>query len=198
MGRQSKDSGGKKGEPDTRALVPLKEVSMLAEDYCDASSPIVRYGLSQELKSRKEKAEGLGFTQIQYVNMLGAGLTPSEACSILGIERALPMLWEEDAGSDGALVYCLRMVKKIEADDVESIIWRRAKTEKNATLDRFMAIKARKPEYRDNYMPGVALQTNIHISLGGKDLDTSINYVSSGEEVIEINAGEVQGNGEAT
>lgn len=139
-------------------------------------------GEERELRLIRELPE----IQIKYLNMLGDGIPWREACDLLGISRATPFLWAEEAEDDGIYNQCLELVKMIEADELESIVWDEARNSKKATLLKMFALKARKDEYKDNAPPAAQTETVINVSIGDQPYDVSANYrviETEGEEI---------------
>ena len=184
-------SFGKPNNEEKRALVPLEELSQFPEDYADAGTGILMLAIALSAKARAGKDEQSvavpDQVQIQYVNMRAAGMTQAEACKLLGIDRAMPMLWEEVSDKDSVYAQCVRIIKRIEAENLEAVVWRRATTVASASLERMFALKSRMSEYKDN-APAATFKPQIRITIGGKNFDTAANL----KEVVDVTDGEFQ------
>lgn len=173
---------GKKPSEESRLVVPLSSQSMEPEDYADKGTSVIKYGLLMALKMRDGKATiedlamELTMAQAQYLNMRANGVMSRDACKALGIEQTMPLLWQAESEQDSVFMQCIDGLKKLEADTVEEIVWQRAMGMGGAVAERQMAIKARKPEYRDNFQTQVNMITQVRITRNGEEFDTSANY----------------------
>lgn len=124
--------------------------------------------------------------QREYIDFVATGMTSISACNMLGIDIFLPTLWEATANKDGTYMQCMNILKRKQADLLEENVWDQAMNNPKSTILKMFALKARKDEYKDNAAPMTAVQTNIHVSIVGKDgirvpftVDTKI--VSAGD-----------------
>lgn len=177
------------------------EEENIEETYLRFDTDILRYGEIRHrslmgkralLESGKEEESGIGAVrempevQVMYLNMLGSGIPWREACDKLGISRATPFLWLEELGEESIFGQCLELVKMIEADELESVVWEEAKNNKRATVLKMFALKARKDEYKDNAPPASNYETVINVQIGDQPYDISANY-----KAIEVDAEEI-------
>lgn len=163
-------------------------VSLCPEDYKDLDSALILYGLElarkdfdkgnllTDGKEQQEFLDSVSAEQAVYLNMRGAGLMPAEACQAMGINRAMPMLWEEQSAKSGIYNQCIKILKQMEADDLEAVVWKKALTDKNASIERMFALKSRKNEYKDNAPPVTNNVTQLRITVDGMNFDTSANF----------------------
>jgi hypothetical protein len=182
------------------------ESVMRPEDFLDYNSPLIRYGESlykKSLEGKKLLGDGRDYCaeimlteqQVQFLNMLTLGLSNRDACNILKINRAMPLLWSGSEEEDGIFNQCLGIIKDLQADDLEDEVWNEAINNKKATLLKMYALKARKDEYKENAPPATNMQTTIIVKIGGKDYDKSINFAKDAGSDEDIPAIEVE-NGE--
>lgn len=118
------------------------------------------------------------------ISLRADGWTDKEIASGLGLGRAVIAVWAE---SDDLYKACLDFIKDIETADAEQITWRNAIENPNANIERMFALKARKPEYRDNAQLPSSQSVNLRISLDGLPFDTSANL----KPVLELEDGDM-------
>ena len=177
----------KKGKPEENAgaLVALTGVSTNVEDYRDMSTGLIQYGVLLAGKAKNDgKLEGedkLTMEQACYLNMRGQGLTNREACELMGISRAMPLLWEEEGETEGIFNQCLKAVEMLETKDLEDIVWRRALKDGKADILRMFALKARDSRYKDNAPAMGPTNVMIRVSVDGQQFDTSANLLTDGQ-----------------
>lgn len=174
-----------KGGDNYKPMPSLDDMQLAPQDYADANAGIILLGIDLCIKNRKGQDTDVLLpdpVQVQYINMRTAGMTQKEACTKLQIDRAMPMLWEEAGAKDSVYVQCVRIIKRIEAEDLESVVWRRATTVASASLERMFALKSRMSEYKDN-APAAAFRPQVRITIGGKNYDVSANLQMKAEVV---------------
>lgn len=180
-----------------RKATSLPEVEdkkeIFAEDYLMFDTAILQYGERKHVTAMSkvpalpsgEKApvclaREMLDVQVQYLNMLGAGIRSQRACEVLGISLITPVVWLEEADGDSIYTYCIGLVKKMQADLLEDDVWNEALTNNKAYLLKMFALKARKDEYKDNAAPLNNMETNIFVKIGEKDYNVAVNYKSAG------------------
>jgi len=156
--------------------------------FCNAESPIIKLGrlMAQKasievkdaprLESSKKTSlieesalkaweKPLESDMVLYLNARASGATTKEACEILGFDRTLPMLWQEEAEKDGVYVQCLKAIDDMRTQDLDDVMWKQAMEDQASAILKMFAIKSRRDEYKDNAPPQAAVQTNIHVSI---------------------------------
>ena len=101
------------------------------------------------------------------VSLRADGWTDKEVCKGLGIGRSQLAIWQE---SDDLYRACIDFVKDIETADAEQVTWRNAIENPNANIERMFALKARKPEYRDNSQLPTSNEVNLYIGIDGANV----------------------------
>jgi hypothetical protein len=170
------------------------------KEYFSTHSAILEYGIRKYedvARERRLLTDGMGrdaveimsFDRVAYINILGAGYSSEDACAALGIDVVQPYLWLEEEDKDGIMHQCMSLLKRMQADTLEEDVWEQAIRNPKATILKMFALKARKDEYKDNAQPVTNIQTNLHVTIGGKDYDISANYKdvteSTGETISE-------------
>ena len=171
-------------------------------NYTDSGSSLIQYGVAMYAKNSKQALLTEGDTavcvqdeelllvpQVQYLNMIASGISSAKACKALCIDRATPLLWASQKNKDGVFNQCMRIVKQIQADDLEEVVWEEALNNPKSTIMKMFALKARKDEYKDNATPVSNVQTNINVTIDG---------IPYGEDGATIRVVEVEGDNDAT
>jgi len=125
----------------------------------------------------------LSAIQVKYINALAQGFTGRTACKELGIARSEPLYWEQVSDKDKLFPLCLKVVKELRTADLEEDVWDQAINNPKASILKMFALKAAKPEYRDNPPVDRSAETVINVNLISPDgkivpYDTSINFMS--------------------
>lgn len=174
-----------------RKIVPIREedkqksLSEIALSYVD-NRDIARIGASvlkrqnkKEVREIEELVGSMTVPQITYLNLRASGAVTEKICSELNIPRISVMLWEED---DDLFKACLSIIKKMEANDAEEILWVQAKHNPMAKELLMFGLRARKKEYQEGASGTGINQTRVEISIGGVPLDVSANFKQAGSD----------------
>jgi hypothetical protein len=110
--------------------------------------------------------------QLDYIEALDRNdKTVKEICEDMGISKTTPTIWTK---SNKLFNKCIELIKEAEAEQTESILWSAAQSKESAdTISRMFALKARKPEYRDNAILTGATIVNVRVTVDGENFDTS-------------------------
>ena len=114
------------------------------------------------------------------ISLRAEGWTDKEVCKGLGIGRSQLAIWQE---SDDLYKACIAFIKSIETDDAEQITWRNAINDNTATSERMFALRARKPEYRDNAQIPEANTINLYVGIEGKDIVEKFRLLNESKEI---------------
>lgn len=114
------------------------------------------------------------------VSLRADGWTDKEVCKGLGIGRSQLAIWQE---SDDLYKACIEFIKNIETDDAEQITWRNAIQDKDANSERMFALRARKPEYRDNAQVPESATVNLYVGIEGKDIVEKFRLLNTPKEI---------------
>jgi hypothetical protein len=164
---------------DTNMLAPLETMSKEPEDYANKNTGIILYGRVMAKKLNAKNEDGiseLSMQQAQYLNMLSAGFTGVEACELLKMDKVMPMIWEEEEEKGSIYNQCLAVIKRMEADEAEQLMWRKIRKDPNAVTERLAGLAARKAEYKPNAQGQQQVLTAIHVQVGDRDFDVSANF----------------------
>jgi hypothetical protein len=116
--------------------------------------------------------------QERYLTMRCRGVDHVEASGACGVSPVELMLWTKQPFF--AMLWAV--IKESEALQAEAVLWGKVASGQGVPTDAYFAIKARKPEYKDNAPPPVAAITQIRISLDGKDFDVSADCKQIGAD----------------
>jgi hypothetical protein len=125
------------------------------------------------------KLELLTPEQIQYINLFADGKSISDICTQLNIQKPLIIIWQRQ---NKLFNECIKLIKEVQAEEAENILWNRSINDDNAMIERMFAIKARKPEYRENSILPNNNIISLRISVNDKEIDTSQSYKTVEQE----------------
>jgi hypothetical protein len=110
--------------------------------------------------------------QLDYIEALDRNdATIKEICDELSISKTTIIIWQK---TNKLFAKCIELIKEAEAEQTESILWTAAQSKESAdTISRMFALKARKPEYRDNAILQGATIVNVRVTVDGENFDTS-------------------------
>lgn len=159
--------------------IPDKSKSIIADlSQIYANIPIIQYALDEIIKNDTAKAvdySGLMLSddQLEYINRYdnSDNTTMADVCADMGIRKSTVIMWQR---SNKLFNACIELIKQTEAEQAESCLWSGA-TDINSkdSISRMFALKARKPEYRDNAIIPAANVVSIRVTIDSKDFDTS-------------------------
>jgi len=158
------------------------DISNLQELYQD--NPLISYALKQCYNINNnidnKNIEKLSSEQIKYIEMLSDNKPISEICHILCISKPLIIIWQK---TNKLFNECIKIVKECQAEQAEAILWNNAINSESAdSISRMFALKARKPEYRDNAIIPNNNIISLKISVDGQLIDTSQSIKTIEEE----------------
>ena len=173
-------------------LAPMEKPSMLPEDYADYNSALIQLGTMEWQKNNKMLTDGgegskeslpLSLVQVQYLNMIIAGLSNEDACKALSISTAYPLLWKKEGDKDSLYFCCIEAIKEKQADELESNMWNTASTDNSSRRDimKMFLIKSRKPEYKEN-SPTVNANVQVVLRVDGTPAKIVTDYFGEEEE----------------
>ena len=108
-----------------------------------------------------------------YLYLIDCDVRPLVACKALRISRSQAVIWQKDNKLFSAV---LDAIKAGQAEELEASVWHNAMTNVDADKERIFALKARKPEYRDNAPEPTAPAVSIRITVDNAEIDISDNY----------------------
>jgi hypothetical protein len=120
----------------------------------------------------------LSHKQDGYLTMRCRGADHMEASGAWGVSAIELTMWVKQPFF--AMLWAV--IKESEALQAEAVLWGKVASGQGVPTDAYFAIKARKPEYKDNAPPPVAAITQIRISLDGKDFDVSADCKQVGAD----------------
>lgn len=103
-----------------------------------------------------------------YLLMIDNDLTPAIACKVLRISKSQPILWANDNKLYKAI---LEAIKQAQAEQLEAEIWQSPQG-----IERMFALKARKPEYRDNAPPPAPAHITLNVTIDERELQIKEHY----------------------
>jgi len=102
------------------------------------------------------------------------------ACTILGIKKSELIIWIK---TNKLFARCYEILKEAEAEQAESVLWSGASSQHNKdSISRMFALKARKPEYRENAPAPGDTVVNVRISVDGQDFNSSAGFKIAGND----------------
>lgn len=168
-------------------------VDVLSEDFLTYDTSILQYAERKHIAAMSKVpalpsgesapvclAREMLDVQVQYLNMLGAGIPSARACQALQLSPVTPVVWLEESDKDSIYFHGISIIKKMQADLLEDEVWNEALSNPKATILKMFALKARKDEYKDNASPVNNIETNIFVKVGEKDYNVGVNYKSAG------------------
>ncbi len=145
-----------------------------ANEDSDTTALTVLSGPDSDIEDGK-----ISLGQSLYLLGLMYGLQPFTVLDMLQLSHICPAIW---AKSKNKLYdQYLDLIKTMQAEQLEAIVMDQAMQDKN-TLERMFALKARKPEYRDNAPPPASASVTIKVTVDGDYLDSSLGR----REAIEL------------
>lgn len=140
--------------------------------------PILQYALDEIIKNDTNKSVDyssllLSDYQMEYINRYDSSdnITMADVCADMGIRKTTVIMWQR---ANKLFNACIDLIKQTEAEQAESCLWSGATDpESKDSISRMFAIKARKPEYRDNAMPVGVNVVNVRVTIDDKEFDTS-------------------------
>lgn len=134
------------------------------------SDPLLIYAISEIAKEIKQDQDidFLSPEQLQYIYYIDNGMTDQE---YEPPKRSLVVIWHR---TNLLFAKCIDIIKEAQAEEAESVLWKGA-TDKESkdNISRMFALKARKPEYRENaVLPGANIIT-VRVTIDGQPIDIS-------------------------
>lgn len=111
--------------------------------------------------------------QYLYLYLIDSDIMPAIATKALKISKSQPGLWAKENKLFAAV---LSAIKDGQADELESVVWREARYNPKASIERMFALKSRKTEYRDNAPMPTPPRLDLRITLDNADIDVSASY----------------------
>ena len=108
-----------------------------------------------------------------YLYLIDSDVRPLAACKALKISRSQAVIWNKENKLFAAV---LDAIKAGQAEELEASVWHNALTNLDADKERVLALKARKPEYRENAPEPAAPAVSIRITVDNAEIDISDNY----------------------
>jgi hypothetical protein len=108
-----------------------------------------------------------------YLYLIDSDLSPVVACKALKISKSQAVVWTKENKLFAAV---MSAIKAGQAEELESVVWYNARYNPAAEKERMFALKARKPEYRDNAPPPSPGRIDVRITIDNADIDISDNY----------------------
>jgi hypothetical protein len=103
------------------------------------------------------------------------------ACTILGIRKSELVIWIK---TNKLFARCYEILKEAEAEQAESVLWSSATSQHNKdSISRMFALKARKPEYRENAPAPGDTVVNVRISVDGQVFDSTAGFKVAGNDI---------------
>jgi predicted DNA-binding protein YlxM (UPF0122 family) len=97
--------------------------------------------------------------------------TIKEICDEMRISKTTIIIWIK---TNKLFAKCIELIKEAEAEQIESVVTKAAQDSNSAdNISRMFALKARKPEYRDNAVLTGATIVNVRVTVDGENFDTS-------------------------
>lgn len=168
--------------------MPDKNTEVIANmNQIYADIPIIQYALDELIKNDTSKTTDystllLTVEQMRYINLYDStdGTTLADVCSDMNIRKSTVIMWMRCNKLFNA---CIELIKQTEAEQAESCLWSSATdAESKDSISRMFALKARKPEYRDNaILPGASV-VSIRVTIDNKEFDTSASMKVINEE----------------
>lgn len=103
-----------------------------------------------------------------YLLMIDQDITPAIACKALQISKSQPILWSKDNKLYTAI---LDAIKEAQAEQLEAEIWQSPQG-----IERMFALKARKPEYKDNAPPAAPPAINLNVTIDNRQIEIREHY----------------------
>ena len=108
-----------------------------------------------------------------YLYLIDCDLSPLVACKAIKLSKSQPIIWKKENKLFSAV---LDAIKAGQAEELESVVWQNARFNPAAERERMFALKARKPEYRDNAPTPTPGNVSVRITLNNTPIDISENY----------------------
>ena len=157
-----------------------------------ADHPVVLYAvdkLSEEAvkknSSEKINVPELTSGQLAFIDLMDSNeyIVMSDACKALGIRLSEIVIWKRNSR---LFEICMDILKEAEAEQAESVLWSNATQAANPdSISRMFALKARKPEYRENAPAQGDTVVNVRISVEGQEFNTEAGIKIVSESDIE-------------
>jgi len=153
---------------------PEQETSLI--DYNDIykAHPLIQYAIGS-LKATENINLMLTPVQIKYLEMLNKSeLKLTEIIDALDISKSDIVIWSKTSPLFKA---CIDIIKDGQAELLEAVTWDNALSgDSKTSIERMFALKARKPEYRDNAAMPAPTLISLRVTLEGQDIDTTASY----------------------
>lgn len=117
--------------------------------------------------------------QKQYLQGLIDGKQPKDMCKELGLSRIQHYLWAKKCRLFAETV---ELIQKMQADDLESSMWKEALVEGSNPIPKMFLLKGFKDRYRDNAAPPAVNAVNIHVSVGGQEFKVVADATPNDED----------------
>lgn len=169
-------------------LTKFVKVEGRPEDYLpvESFSPIIVASV-MALMNDGYKAEEIPWVTYPMACVLESyaeGLSLREALSMNGVSYITSKLWQKE---NDVYKKALELIKDIQADILEDIVWSNAMTDKKATLERMFALKSRRQEYKEKSELTGDQNIQVNISIDGEE----VKYTEKRVRRIDETGGEV-------
>ena len=154
------------------ATAQLIDEQLKSKKYDDVSEIVYIQDLTQKqtdflesLDSIQDEDEEEDEGKLENINTI---------CKRLDVKKSELIVWIK---TNKLFERCIDILKQAEAEQAESVLWSKAsKTKNNDALSRMFAIKARKPEYRDNAEIKGETVVNVKVTLDNMEFDASAGF----------------------
>ena len=127
---------------------------------------------SQALAPAASPALSLNDQQAGFLVKRLQGLSIIDIQTNMALSPVSLVIWQRNA----LFSACMSVLKEADALQAKAMNVHKATKDPDAFLERAFFIKAIDPSYRDNVMPPNNTQTNVHVTIAGKDFDVSASY----------------------
>jgi hypothetical protein len=147
-------------------LKPVKkqsnELLLLTDKYKDSNLIVFCLQEMEKEKKQGEPLQDMAAEQLNYIMWLD---DPNQDKEQYYINKSTVVIWTR---TNKLFAKCLEIIKEAQAEQAESVLWTGATDTNNKdSISRMFALKARKPEYRDNAVAPGASVISVRVSIDG-------------------------------